>query len=145
MYPPDYKTFVEVEELGGTLCGRTRPGHFRGVATVVLKFLNIVRPDFAFFGQKDAQQAIVLKRMVADLNVPVTIMVCPTVRETDGLAMSSRNAYLTPDERVAAPLIYKALSAAAALYGNGERNAPGLIAAARQIIAPRSAVNSRIS
>ncbi len=131
MYPAGYKTYVEVEDLGGRLCGGARPGHFRGVATVVLKFFNIVRPDEAFFGQKDAQQVIVLKRMVLDLNVPVTMAVCPTVRAGDGLALSSRNAYLTPDERAAAPAIYKGLSAAASLYLAGERTAANLIAKAQ--------------
>jgi pantoate--beta-alanine ligase len=134
MYPPEYKTFVEVEGLGGALCGRTRPIHFRGVATVVLKLLNLVRPDEAFFGQKDAQQAIVLKRMVCDLNVPATVRVCPTVREEDGLALSSRNAYLTPAERAAAPLINKGLSAGVALYEAGERGTRALIAAAEKIM-----------
>jgi pantoate--beta-alanine ligase len=135
MYPVGYKTYVDVEELGGKLCGRARPGHFRGVATVVLKFFNIVRPDEAFFGQKDAQQAIVLKRMVLDLNVPVTLTVCPTVRSRDGLALSSRNAYLTPAERAAAPAICKGLTAAASLYLAGERNAAKLIAAVKAILA----------
>jgi pantoate--beta-alanine ligase len=134
MYPDGYKTFVNVEEIGSTLCGRTRPMHFRGVATVVLKFLNIVRPDVAFFGQKDAQQAIILKRMAIDLNTGVAITVCPTVREADGLAMSSRNAYLTPAERAAAPLIFKGLSAAAAQYSCGVRNAAELTATAEKII-----------
>ena len=138
MYPAGYKTFVEVEELGGTLCGITRPTHFRGVATVVLKLINIVRPDLAVFGQKDAQQVIVLKRMTVDLNVAVTITVCPTVREADGLAMSSRNAYLTHPERTAAPLIYKGLSAAAARYDNGERNAAELVETVKKIIAANS-------
>ena len=135
MYPAGYKTFVEVEKLGGMLCGITRLSHFRGVATVVLKLFNIVRPDFAFFGQKDAQQTIVLKRMVVDLNVAVTVIVCPTVREEDGLAMSSRNAYLTHSERAAAPLIYKGLSAAASHYDHGERNTAELIEIAKKIIA----------
>ncbi len=123
MYPERYCTFVTVEDLSGRLCGASRPAHFRGVATVVLKLFNIVTPDIACFGQKDAQQVIVLRRMAEDLNVPVTIKVCPTVREADGLAMSSRNAYLTPAERAAAPVIYKGLQAARALYDKGERKA----------------------
>ena len=130
MYPDHYRTYVEVEKLSAGLCGASRPGHFRGVATVVLKFLNIVAPDTAFFGQKDAQQVIVLKRMVRDLNVPVEIRVCPTVREADGLAMSSRNAYLSSEERAAAPAIYKGLCAAAAAFDRGERDAERLIATA---------------
>jgi pantoate--beta-alanine ligase len=123
MYPASFRTHVAVDELGEKLCGITRPTHFRGVTTVVLKFLNIVAPDVAFFGQKDAQQAVVIKRMVEDLNVPVRIEICPTIRESDGLAMSSRNAYLTPVERQAAPCIYRGLQSAATLYEQGERDA----------------------
>lgn len=126
MYPEGFSTQVTVEALSARLCGASRPAHFCGVATVVLKLFNIVAPDIACFGQKDAQQVIVLRRMVQDLNVPVTINVCPTVRERDGLAMSSRNAYLTPAERTAAPVIYKGLQAARALYDKGERNAADL-------------------
>jgi pantoate--beta-alanine ligase len=129
MYPEHFGTSVAVEELGKRMCGITRPTHFRGVTTVVLKFFNIVMPDIAYFGQKDAQQAIIIKRMVEDLNVPVTIAVCPTVRESDGLAMSSRNAYLTARERNAAPCIHKGLLAAAALFERGERDAAALISA----------------
>jgi pantoate--beta-alanine ligase len=129
MYPENYATYVTVEGLDGTLCGARRPGHFRGVATVVLKLFNIVCPDLAFFGQKDAQQAIILKRMAVDLNLPVSIGVCPTVRETDGLAMSSRNRYLTPAERAAAPVIYRGLRAAAALHATGEKNTARLLEA----------------
>jgi pantoate--beta-alanine ligase len=123
LYPRGYRTYVTVEGLDQKLCGASRSGHFRGVATVVLKLFNVVAPDTAFFGQKDAQQVIVLRRMIQDLHVPVAIEVCPTVREADGLAMSSRNAYLTPAERVAAPVIYQGLRAALALYEAGERNA----------------------
>jgi pantoate--beta-alanine ligase len=123
MYPTPYFTYVNVDELDRALCGASRPGHFRGVATVVLKFFNIVVPDVAFFGAKDAQQVVVLKRMTQDLNVPVAIEVCPTVRENDGLAMSSRNVFLTPAERKAAPAIGRALKAAASLFENGETNA----------------------
>jgi len=126
MYPDHYHTYVTVSELDSTLCGASRPGHFRGVATVVLKFFNIVRPEVAFFGAKDAQQVIVLKRMVVDLNVPVAIEVCPTLRESDGLAMSSRNVFLTPAERAAAPVICRGLRAAAALFDKGERDAATL-------------------
>jgi pantoate--beta-alanine ligase len=129
MYPEHYHTFVTVEELNTKLCGTSRPDHFRGVTTVVLKLFNIVTPDTAFFGQKDAQQVIILRRMVEDLNIPIRIEVCPTVRESDGLAMSSRNAYLTPAERAAAPLIYKGLLYAHAQYEAGGRDAARLIAA----------------
>jgi pantoate--beta-alanine ligase len=127
MYPPVYRTYVAVEELGNRLCGITRPTHFRGVTTVVLKFFNIITPDVAYFGQKDAQQVIIIKRMVEDLDVPVRVEVCPTVREGDGLAMSSRNAYLMPLERKAAPCICKGLRAAAALFERGERGATELV------------------
>jgi len=109
MYPEENVTWVTVEGLTENLCGRSRPGHFRGVTTVCAKLFNIVQADIAFFGQKDAQQTIVIKRMVCDLNLPLTIEVCPTVREADGLALSSRNQYLTADQRKDAPLLYKAL------------------------------------
>jgi pantoate--beta-alanine ligase len=111
IYPPGFQTWVEVEELGRILEGEHRPGHFRGVATVCLKLFNLVRPDRAYFGQKDAQQAAVIRRMVRDLAVPVDIRVCPTVRDEDGLALSSRNAYLSPDEREAARALPRALRA----------------------------------
>jgi len=109
VFPPGTVAFVEVPKLDAVLCGPRRPGHFRGVCTVVLKLLNIVAPEVAVFGQKDAQQAIILGKMVADLNVPVRMHIEPTVREPDGLAMSSRNRYLTADERAVAPKIYDAL------------------------------------
>jgi pantoate--beta-alanine ligase len=109
MYPTENITWVNVEKLTETLCGRSRPGHFRGVATICAKLFNIVGPDIAFFGQKDAQQTVVIKRMAADLNMPVDIFVCPTVREGDGLAVSSRNKYLTEEQKKDATLIYKSL------------------------------------
>lgn len=123
MYPSRQLTFVTVEEVTDRLCGASRPGHFRGVATVVTKLLNIVLPDVVYFGQKDAQQAAVIKRMVRDLNVRVQIGVVPTVREPDGLAMSSRNSYLSAEDRRAALVLYQALQAAASLVTNGEKDA----------------------
>jgi pantoate--beta-alanine ligase len=109
MYPAENLTRVDVEKLSEPLCGKFRPGHFRGVATVCAKLFNIVTPDIAYFGQKDAQQAIIIERMVADLNMPLKIVVCPTVREKTGLAMSSRNQYLTPQQKKDAAYIYKSL------------------------------------
>ena len=127
IYPDDYYTYVNVNCITDTLCGASREGHFRGVATVVLKLFNIVTPNIAVFGAKDAQQVVVIKRMAADLNVPVNIIAAPTVREEDGLAMSSRNAYLSAAERIEASLIYKGLAEAKRLYyGEGER-ASGVI------------------
>lgn len=123
MYPSGHATFVSVEGLTEGLCGARRPGHFRGVTTVVLKLFNIVGPDLAVFGQKDAQQAVVLKRMVKDLNLPLELIVGPIVREDDGLAMSSRNRYLSAEERAQAPLIYAGLSAARKAFEHGERDA----------------------
>jgi len=126
MYPPGYCTYVEVERLTEVLCGRSRPGHFRGVATVVTKLFNIVQPDAAFFGQKDAQQALVIRRMVADLNISVEVVTVPTVREPDGLAMSSRNVYLNGQERRAAAVLYKSLCLAKDAYEKGTRRASEL-------------------
>jgi pantoate--beta-alanine ligase len=122
MYPPGGRTAVEVTGLQNLLEGASRPGHFRGVATVVLKLLNIVGPDRAYFGQKDAQQVRVIQRMVADLNVPVEVRVCPTVREPDGLALSSRNRYLSPDERRSAAVLAQALDDGRRLVESGERS-----------------------
>jgi pantoate--beta-alanine ligase len=126
MYPPGYQTWVEVETLTGPLEGALRPGHFRGVTTVVTKLFNAVQPQKAYFGQKDAQQAAVIRRMASDLDFPIEIVVCPTVREPDGLAMSSRNAYLNPEERQAATVLYRALTAAKIAYEGGERSAGNL-------------------
>ena len=126
MYPEGYRTSVEVAGLQERLCGRTRPGHFRGVATVVLKLFNIVRPDWAFFGQKDAQQVVVLRRMAEDLNMDVEIRAMPTVREPDGLAMSSRNSYLSAEERRAALVLFWSLGEARRMFENGERAASRL-------------------
>ncbi|MEE9216729.1 MAG: pantoate--beta-alanine ligase [Anaerolineales bacterium] len=121
MYGPGYQTWIEVEDLTRYLEGQIREGHFRGVATVVAKLFNSFQPDRAYFGQKDAQQAIVIRRMTQDLNFPIEVVVCPTVREADGLAMSSRNADLGPEERQAATVLYRALTAAAVLFDAGER------------------------
>jgi pantoate--beta-alanine ligase len=119
MYPPGFQTWVELERLTKFLEGSYRPEHFRGVATVVSKLFNAVQPQRAYFGQKDAQQAVVITRMTQDLNFPVEVIVCPTIREADGLALSSRNSYLTPDERRAAPVLYRALSGAKEVFESG--------------------------
>ena len=134
MYPSRNMTWVNVEELTTGLCGRNRPVHFRGVTTVCNKLFNIVRPDVAFFGQKDAQQAIVIKRMVADTNLPLEIEICPTVREKDGLAMSSRNKYLDEQQRKDALLLYKALTRARQMVQQGVRNSRQIIAAMTEIL-----------
>lgn len=123
MYPAGYATYVNVEGITDKLCGKSRPGHFRGVATVVTKLFNILQPDTAFFGQKDAQQVAVLECMVRDLNLPIKIQVVPIVREADGLAMSSRNKYLSPKERQAALVLSRSLRQASAAVKEGERKA----------------------
>jgi pantoate--beta-alanine ligase len=123
MYPPEFSSWVDVEKVTERLEGASRPGHFRGVVTVVTKLFNIVQPTKAYFGQKDAQQAVVIKRMVADLNMGIEIVVVPTVRESDGLAMSSRNIYLSPEERQAATILFKALTSARQLWQGGEKDA----------------------
>jgi pantoate--beta-alanine ligase len=134
MYPPGFSTWVEVEGLTAGLCGRSRPGHFRGVCTVVTKLLNICAPDRAYFGEKDAQQLAVIRRMVRDLDMPLVVVPCATVREADGLAMSSRNVRLTPEERAQAPALYRALSAAKSMVEGGERDAGTLDGAVRAIL-----------
>jgi pantoate--beta-alanine ligase len=126
MYPEGFQTWVTVEELIRPLEGEHRPGHFRGVATVVAKLLNAIQPDRAYFGQKDAQQLAVVRRMAQDLDFGVEVVACPTMREADGLAMSSRNARLNPKERQAAAVLYRALSAAQQDYAGGERQADAL-------------------
>jgi pantoate--beta-alanine ligase len=126
LYPPGYQTWITVEEITQPLEGAFRPGHFRGVATVVAKLFNAFQPQRAYFGQKDAQQAAVIRKMVLDLNIPVEIVVAPIVREVDGLAMSSRNTYLNAAERQAATVLYRALSAANDAYEAGERDAGDL-------------------
>ncbi|MDA8388977.1 MAG: pantoate--beta-alanine ligase [Nitrospiraceae bacterium] len=134
VYPPGFSTRVEVVGLSDRMCGRFRPGHFQAVAAIVLKLFNIVQPARAYFGQKDYQQAVVVKRMVRDLNLPVEISVCPTVRDPDGLAMSSRNVYLSPEERQAAPALYRALRAAADALEGGRRDAGGLGSLMRTVL-----------
>lgn len=134
MYPPGFETWVEPGNVADGQEGTHRPGHFRGVATVVLKLLNIVQPTHAFFGQKDAQQLAVISTMVRDLDVPVEIVPVPTVREADGLAFSSRNVRLEADQRRAAPVLHAALEAAADAFRDGERRSSTLIATARQVL-----------
>jgi pantoate--beta-alanine ligase len=129
LYPPAFQTWVTVEAVSIPLEGKSRPGHFRGVTTVVAKLLNAFTPDIAYFGQKDAQQVVVLQRMVKDLNFPVELVICPTVREPDGLALSSRNANLNSVERKAATILYRALCAAKKQFDGGERDGDALRAA----------------
>jgi len=135
MYPAGAATWVEVEDLSGRLDGASRPGHFRGVATVVAKLFHIVAPDRAYFGQKDAAQVANLRRMVRDLNFDLQLVVCPIVREPDGLAMSSRNRYLSSEERRQARVLWRALRAIEARYAAGERDAQKLLAAGRMVLA----------
>jgi pantoate--beta-alanine ligase len=134
MYPPSFKTYIEVHDLQNVLCGASRPGHFRGVATVVLKLFDIVRPDIAYFGQKDAQQARILMQMVRDLDVPVKLKLCPIVREADGLALSSRNVYLDADQRKHASALFRSLEALRTRIDAGEHQAELLIRQARALI-----------
>ncbi|NOK60697.1 MAG: Cytidylate kinase [Chloroflexi bacterium AL-W] len=135
IYPEGFYTFVDVEHVTDTLEGAVRPGHFRGVATVVCKLFNIVQPTHAYFGQKDAQQTVVIRQMVRDLALPVEVVIVPTVREADGLAMSSRNAYLAPEERQAATVLYRALTTAQQAYQAGERNGAALRSVMQQVLA----------
>jgi len=134
MYPTENLTWVTVEKLTEPLCGRSRPGHFRGVTTVCAKLFNIVAPDVAYFGQKDAQQAIVIKRMVADLNMPLRIVVCPTVREPNGLAVSSRNQYLTERQKKDAANIYQSLQTCRNLIEAGTTDTRQIIAEMQKIL-----------
>ena len=139
MYPPDFQTYVSVEKVTKMLEGASRPTHFRGVATIVAKLFNIVQPTRAYFGQKDAQQAVVIRQMVRDLNFNVDVIVCPIIREPDGLAMSSRNQYLHGETRAAATVLYRALMVAQAAFRRGERNAEILRALMRDTIAAEKA------
>jgi pantoate--beta-alanine ligase len=138
VYPPGFQTYVNVEELAGRLEGASRPGHFRGVATVVCKMLCLTGPERAYFGQKDGQQCLVVQRMVADLCIPSQIVICPTVRDPDGLAMSSRNVRLKPAARAQAPALYRALQAAEAMAAAGERDAEALRTCMRAVLAEAS-------
>ena len=135
VYPPGFQTYLSVEEIGQRLDGASRRGHFRGVATVVAKLFNMVLPDRAYFGQKDAAQVAVVRRLAADLNYPVQIVACPIVREPDGLAMSSRNAYLSPAERRTATVLFRSLQAAQARYRAGERSGAALVQTLRDCLA----------
>lgn len=135
MYPPDFQTYVTVEQVTAPLEGAHRPGHFRGVATVVAKLLHILEPDRAYFGQKDAQQTVVIRQMVRDLAFPLELVICDTVREADGLAMSSRNVYLSPEERRAAPVLFRALNAACEQFRAGKTDADVLRATMHQVLA----------
>lgn len=134
MYSPQFSTFVEETDLSRGMCGSSRPGHFRGVCTVVLKLLNIIRPSRAYFGEKDYQQLQVIRRMTDDLNLPLEVVGCPIVRDEDGLAMSSRNMYLSPDERKSALLLNRALSSALDLFEKGERSGTVLERTVRDIL-----------
>jgi len=140
MYPAGGSSWVTVEGLSEKLDGRSRPGHFRGVTTVVAKLFNIVQPDFAFFGQKDAAQAAIVSKMVRDLNLDVRIVVCPIIREADGLAMSSRNAYLSPEQRKQATVLYRALMRVQSLVDRGEATTARLLVAGTQVMAEEPAV-----
>lgn len=137
IYPGDFATSVRVSKLTERLCGASRPGHFEGVTTIVTKLFAAVKPHVAVFGQKDAQQTIVIQRMVRDLNLDVEILMAPTVREADGLAMSSRNAYLSAEERREAPALYRALVVGQKMIGQGERRAQRVVEAMRDVIEPQ--------
>jgi pantoate--beta-alanine ligase len=140
IYLQGYKTYVEVHDLQDKLCGRSRPGHFRGVCTVVLKLFNIVNPDISFFGQKDAQQAIILRRMVKELNLEVKIEVLPIIRGEDGLALSSRNKYLTQEERKAVLVLSKSLKEAKSMVEKGQRDSAAIIKEMKEVIGRESLV-----
>jgi len=141
IYPRQNLTWVNVEQLTEPLCGRFRPGHFRGVTTVCAKLFNIVQPDIAFFGRKDAQQAIVIKRMVEDLNIPLEIVVCPTVRQTSGLAVSSRNKYLNENQKKDAALLYAALQSCREMIDRGTRDSRQLIDRMRKVLSRCDAIS----
>ena len=139
MYLKGAVTWVTVEGMSDRLCGRTRPGHFRGVTTVVSKLFHIIEPDSAFFGQKDAAQVAIIKRMVSDLNLPIQIEVCPIVRAADGLALSSRNAYLSAAQRKSALILHRSLLDVKRGFEAGERDVDSLIAAGKNVLASEAA------
>jgi pantoate--beta-alanine ligase len=139
IYPQDFSTYIEVKGLSGVLCGKSRPGHFRGVVTIVTKLLNIVRPDILYLGAKDAQQVVIIKKMIADLNMPVKVKVIPTVRERDGLALSSRNLYLNNDQREDALVLFQALNLAKILIKNGARDTKRIINRMQALIKKKNA------
>ena len=143
IYPPGFRTYVNVDGISDRLEGRSRPGHFRGVATVVLKLFEIVQPTYAYFGRKDAQQVRIITQMVRDLNLDVEIAICPIVREPDGLALSSRNVYLNPDERKAALVLHRALTAARDELASGTRDALSIQSTLQKIFAaePQAALD----
>jgi pantoate--beta-alanine ligase len=141
MYPRGFCTYVEPGPLAAQWEGASRPGHFRGVATVVLKLLNIINPEIAYFGQKDFQQAVVIREMITDFNLAVRLVVCPTVREPDGLAISSRNAYLSAEDRRAAAVLYRSLERARTMFQNGDTRADALLAAMQDVIADEPRVS----
>ena len=140
IYPDSFHTYIQVEELSGRLCGVSRPIHFRGVATIVAKLFNIVKPTKAYFGWKDAQQLIILKKMVKDLNMDVEVVGLPTVREKDGLAISSRNKYLSKQERKIAPILYQALVKAKKMVNSGENNSARVLQQAKDLIKKKKGV-----
>ena len=142
LYPDGYDTWVSVERLTERFEGASRPTHFRGVATIVTKLFNLVRPERAYFGQKDAQQALVIRRLIRDLNLDIDLVVSPTVRESDGLAMSSRNAYLAADERRSAAVLHRSLQEASALYTKGERHAENIRQAMADVLAREPLVHA---
>ena len=142
IYASSPRTFVEVARLGDHLCGAFRPGHFRGVTTVVAKLFNIVQPDRAYFGEKDFQQLCIIRRMVQDLNMPVAVVPVPIFREADGLALSSRNVYLKPEERAAAPVLHRALQVSRQMIEEGERNPAAVKAAATRILSSENLVKT---
>ncbi len=140
IYPEGFGTWVEVDKVTEGMDGASRPGYFRGICTVVLKLFEIVRPDAAYFGEKDLQQAVTVRRMIEDLHLEIDLSVLPTVREPDGLAMSSRNAYLNDEDRAVAPLLHEALTGAAARFREGERSADALVAHVREVLARAPAI-----